>query len=571
MTIDVSRRAMMGAGAAGLAGFAAALRADAQTPPPPVPAEALPGAEALAGVSYTEAERSQMLAGLAERLDVIRALRAMEKPNSLAPALTFDPRLPGVAYDLAQGGDHPMPPETARFPDNPDDVAFASIPQLSRWLHRGEITSRALTEIYLERIARYGAGLQCFITVTPERARAEADGADRGFRQGRVRGWLHGVPYGLKDLFDAEGAPSTWGAEPYANRPPATQDSAVARKLREAGAVLLGKTALGALAYGDIWHDGVCKNPWNPMEGSSGSSAGSASATAAGLCAFAIGTETLGSIVSPSHRCGTTGLRPTFGRISRAGAMALCWSLDKVGPICRRVLDTAHVLAALNGADPADASSLDAGFEFHPMRTPAGMRVGYDPRWFEDAADHDRAFLEAARAVGATLIERAIPDIPVAQLAIGLFVEAAAAFEELTLNNWDDQLDWQDDSAWPNTFRQARFVTAIDYVQADRLRRRAMIQMHEAFDGLDAMIGPNFAGGMLTITNFTGHPQLAMRSGFIDSPARSLQNRPIEGTPVRRVPRASSLWAPLFEERTLIRLGHAIETRLGVAAERPAL
>jgi Asp-tRNA(Asn)/Glu-tRNA(Gln) amidotransferase A subunit family amidase len=256
--------------------------------------------------------------------------------------------------------------------------------------------------------------------------------------------------------------------------------------------------------------------------------------------------------------------------------MALCWSLDKIGPICRSVQDTAIVLAAINGRDPADPASLDHGFQYRDPgarfeRDVQGMRVGYDPRWFEQADPHDRAALEAARALGVSLSETRMPDTQSGPLILGLLVEAAAAFEDLTLTNKDDTLDWQDADAWPNTFRQTRFVSAIDYVQVDRVRRRVMQQMHEAFSGVDALMGPNFAGGMLLITNFTGHPQLVYRSGFIDSPARNLQNQPVAGSTPRRVPRASSLWAPLFEERNLIRLGRALEARLSVARERPNL
>lgn len=572
MTHDISRRGLIAAGAAGLTAFGSAAAQEAATAPNETDVR---GAEALAGVSYTDAERTQMLAGLADQLETIRALRAMAKPNDLAPALTFDPRLPGVTYeaqaDINDLGDTFRLPDRLRpLPASSEDIAYASIGDLANWLSHRDLSSRQLTEIYLDRISRHNPVLQCFITVTRERALREAGEADREIGAGRYRGALHGIPYGLKDLFDAEGAPTTWGAEPYANRGPAVRDSAVARKLREAGAVLLGKTATGALAYGDVWHEGVCKNPWNPDEGSSGSSAGSASATAAGLCAFGIGTETLGSIVSPSHRCGATGLRPTFGRVSRAGAMALCWSLDKIGPICRSVRDTAQVLHVIHGADPADPASISHGFATD-RRGPQDMRVGYDPRWLEQAEAHDHAALEAARALGVQLVEVRMPDIPAGQLVLGLFVEAAAAFEELTLNDWDDQLDWQDDSAWPNTFRQARFISAIDYVQSDRIRRRVMHEMHEAMSGVEALIGPNYAGGMLVATNFTGHPQLAFRSGFIHSPARTLQNQTIEGSAVRRVPRATSLWAPLFEERRLIRLGEAIEGALGVAHERPPL
>jgi Asp-tRNA(Asn)/Glu-tRNA(Gln) amidotransferase A subunit family amidase len=537
---------------------------------PSVRARDVQGGEALAGVTYTSAERQQMLTGLADQLETIRALRAIEKPNALQPAQVFNPRLPGVVYP-EQGGASAFVWEGRELPSSDEDIAFAPVHNLSSWLMRRAITSRRLTEIYLARIERLAPTLQCFVTVTADRARAEADAVDREIAAGRYRGPLHGVPYGLKDLFDAEGAPTTWGAEPYMNRGPATADSIVARRLKSAGAVLLGKTTTGALAYGDIWFNGVTKNPFNTEEGSSGSSAGSASATAAGLVAFGIGTETLGSIVAPSHRCGTTGLRPTFGRIPRTGAMALCWSLDKVGPLCRSVLDTALVLSALNGADPSDAGSFDHGFEYAGGADARGMRVGFDPSWYEDATPYDRAAFEAARAAGADLVEVRVPKQPDNALVQALLVEAAAAFEELTLTNQDDQLDWQDDSAWPNTFRATRFISAIDYVQIDRVRRRVMQEMHEVFSGVEALIGPNYAGGMLTITNFTGHPQLAFRAGFADVPARNINDEPTPGAAPRRVPMASSLWAPLFEERALIRLGRAIERELSVADERPSL
>lgn len=571
MTHSVSRRALVAAGAGGLAALAATARAQTAPSGPAIAAQDVGSAEKLAGVTYTDAERQQMLSGLADQLEAIRALRAIEKPNSLQPAQTFNPRLPGVMYaeqssSFATGSVDPGP-----LPASEEDIAFAPVWKLRRWFESRALTSRRLTDIYLARIERYAPLLQCFVTVTAERARREADQADREMRAGRFRGPLHGIPYGLKDLFDAEGAPTTWGAEPWMNNTPATADSIVARRLKEAGAVLLGKTTTGALAYGDIWFNGVTKNPWNPEEGSSGSSAGSASATAAGLIAFGIGTETLGSIVSPSHRCGTTGLRPTFGRVARSGGMALCWSLDKIGALCRSVLDTAAVLSVINGGDVSDASSLHHGFEYNGDTNVRGMRVGYDPAWFENAEANDRAALEAARALGVNLVEVRVPEQPGGALVQALLVEAAAAFEELTLSNADDTLDWQHDNAWPNTFRAARFVTAIDYVQIDRVRRRVMQDMDEVFSGVEAMIGPNFAGGMLTITNFTGHPQLAFRSGFIETPARTIFDGPVEGAQPKRTPVASSLWAPLFEERALIKLGRALEAQLGVAGERPTL
>lgn len=575
MTRDVTRRRLIEASAIGLAALGAS-SAQAQTPAAaPAPAAPSPaqlaGAEALAGVSYTDAERTQVLANIADQLEAIRALRAIEKPNALQPAQVFSPRLPGVAYPIQRKRVVTGRADAGALPSNDADIAFAPVWKLSRWLQSRALSSRRLTEIYLARIERHGPILQCFVTVMADRARAAADGADRELSRGRARGPLHGVPFGLKDLFDAEGAPTTWGAEPWMHNGPATSDSVVAARLKAAGAVLLGKTATGALARGDVWFGGVTKNPWNPEEGSSGSSAGSASATAAGLIGFGIGTETLGSLISPSHRCGTTALRPTFGRTPRTGAMALCWSLDKVGALCRCVLDTALVLSVLNGGDSSDAGSLDWGFEYDGNADARGMRVGYVPAWYETATDYDRAALDAARAIGVELVEVTPTPQPFSAFQQALRVEAAAAFEELTLTNADDTLAAQNNGAWPNTFRTARFITGVDYVQIDRVRRKAMHDMHALFSGIDALIGPNFAGGMLVTTNFTGQPQLAFRAGFIDTPARSLTGQPVEGAQPKRTTAASSLWAPVFEERALIRLGRAIERQLGVAEERPPL
>ena len=571
---EISRRWVLGAGAAGLSALGAAsvsrARADALGDQG-LTAREVAEAEEVAGVAYSKAERAQMLPTLADQLESIRMLRTLEKPNNLQPASVFNPRVPGVTYatqsDAVTAGALP----SAEAPGSDEDVAFAPVWRQRQWLDAGVLSSRQLTDIYLARIERIGPILECFISVTVERARTEADSADREMRAGRHRGALHGIPYGLKDLFDAEGAPTTWGGEPWMNRAPATADCIVAARLKDAGAVLLGKTTTGAIAYGDVWFNGKTRNPWNVEEGSSGSSAGSASATAAGLVSFGIGTETMGSIISPSNRCGTAGLRPTFGRTPRSGAMALCWSLDKVGALTRDVLDAAFVLDAIKGADISDASSFDHGFAYDGGADARGLRVGYDPAWFEEAGAHDRAALEAARAAGATLVETRMPDLPSQVFGLALLAESAAAFEELTLSNKDDTLDWQADAAWPNTFRAARFITAVDYIQVDRVRRRAMHEMHEWFSSFDAMIGPNFAGGMLTVTNFTGQPQLAFRSGFEDTPTRTLFGVPIEGAPSSRVPMASSLWAPLFEERTLIRLGRAIQRELGVAEERPRL
>jgi len=531
--------------------------------------DTLAEAERVMAVSYTPSEREQMLNGIDAWVSRVERLRAMEKPNGLAPALTFDPRLPGQTFRSQTSGVQGIQSDAGSLPSNSSDIAFAPVWKLAAWMSQGQLSSIELTELYLERIAQYGPQLECYVTVTADLARRQAAERDGERARGQVRGPLHGIPYALKDIIDVAGIRASWGATVYKDRI-AEETAIVAERLEAAGAVLLGKSTSGAIAYGDIWYDGVTRNPFNTKEGSSGSSAGSASATAAALCAFAIGTETLGSIVSPSHRCGTTGLRPTFGRVPRTGAMALCWSLDKIGPIVRSVSDAAIVLEAINGADAGDPSSLDHGFEVDFSRDLSGLKLGYNASWFEGGAEPDRAALNVARSLGVELVPIEIEDAPYAAMLIQLECEAAAAFEEITLENLDDQLRWQSDAAWPNTFRRARFASAVDMVNADRLRRKAMQTMAEVFEGVDAIIGPNFASGMLTLTNFTGHPQLAFRSGFLDLPTRPAFGGVEDSSgQTHSVPYASSLWAPLFEEGTLLSLGAQIEARLGVADTQP--
>jgi len=534
--------------------------------------ETVRAAEKIAALEFADEERAQMLDALGSAAESLVQLRKLKHPNDLQPALVFDPRLRGVRYDLRQGADVRLGGAYDAAPGTDDDVAFATAAQQANWLAAGRITSRQLTDLYLARIERHAPALENFVTVTADIARAQADASDRRRAAGRLLSPIDGLAYGLKDIIDVKDVAATWGAEPYRDRVGAA-DAAVYDRLRRAGAVLLGKTSVGAIAYGDIWFGGRTRNPWDPREGSSGSSAGSASATAAGLCSFSVGTETLGSIVSPSERCGTTGLRPTFGRVSRAGAMALCWSLDKIGPICRSVEDAALVLSALNGYDPADASSIAAGFSYDGASDLSGLRIGYVPGWFEEADPVDREALMAARTLGARMVETDWPDLPYGLLVDQLIVEAAAAFEELTLENLDDEMTWQDDAAWPNSFRRARFFPAVDLVQIDRLRRKVMTALHEAIDGIDVLLAPNFAGGVLTATNFTGHPQLTLRAGFRDTAPRSLWNDAAEGgsAPTARTPHNVSLIAGLFEERMALRIGRALEAAMGVQGERPAL
>ena len=543
--------------------------------------ETIAAAERLMGVRYTDAERALMQGNLAPQIENARKRRELDFPNDLAPATRFDPRLPGFR---APGPQPPLrwsEPDPGPLPSEEEDIAFAPVTHLAGWIHAGELTSRHLTEIYLSRIESIATLLECFVTVTAERARAEADAMDALLRAGTTLGPLHGVPYALKDLFDAAGVRTTWGAEPWADRI-AEGDAAVVERLRAAGAVLLGKASVGALAYGDLWFGGKTRNPWNLNEGASGSSAGSAAAAAAGLCAFAIGTETLGSITSPSQRCGTTGLRPTYGRVSRAGGMALCWSLDKVGPICRTVEDTGRVLAAINGGDSRDPGSIDMPFNHDAEADVTGLRLGWLPSAYEgdEVTEVDRAALVAAGDLGFELVEARLPDLPYDSLIATLYAEAAASFEQLTLSDTDDRLRRQDDGAWPNAFRKARFLSAVDHVQLDRLRRKVMEALDALFTEIDVLIGPFSTGPMLIASNFTGHPCMHLRAGFHHVPTRSelslAEGRLDLGAAVEseesfEVPHGVSLWAGLFEESRLLSVGAMLEARLNCAARRPTL
>ena len=521
------------------------------------------------GVDYTAAERGQMAEALALQMKRAQRRRAFALPMDLHPASVFDPRLPGFTMPDASGV-HLADAPVEALPESDVEIAFASVRQLGGWIRSGALSSERLTTIYLERIARLGPQLECIALATGDLALAQARAADARLAGGEWLGPLHGIPYGCKDLLDAADLPTRWGAEPYLDRVPSS-DSTVVRLLAEAGAVLVAKTSLGALAYGDIWHGGRTRNPWNTEEGSSGSSAGSGSGVAAGLFGFAIGTETLGSIVSPATRCGTAGLRPSFGRVSRTGAMALCWSLDKIGPMTRFVDDTALVLDVLNGFDAADPGSIGAAFKYDGNSSLAGMRVGYFEADLGDALD--RASLEHAAALGVTLVKLERAALPYETMIDILYAEAAAAFEELTLSGRDDLLTWQEPQAWPSAFRRARFISAVDLVQLDRLRRLVMREVDRWFGEVDVILGGPNVGPMGLITNFTGHPCLALPSGFRETPTRTMRglSMPVaiaEG-PAYRVPHSVWLWGRLFEEGPILRLGRALEDAFGVAGARP--
>ncbi|HEY6768307.1 MAG TPA: amidase [Candidatus Sulfotelmatobacter sp.] len=547
---------------------------------PEVSPETFAEAEKLVQVELTPSQRAmaagswrKTMASLYERRTGPRKL-ALE--STLAPASRWDPVLPG----LKSGPDHNQfirtKTDPGPLPGNDTEIAFAAVTRLSRWIEQRKLTSDRLTRIYLKRLQQFDPKLHCVITLTQDLALAQARKADSEIAAGKYRGPLHGIPWGAKDLLDTAGIRTTYGAEPFRDRVPAA-DAAVVKRLHEAGAVLVAKLSLGALALNDVWFGGQTMNPWLLEEASSGSSAGPASATAAGLVAFAIGSETGGSIVSPSMRCGITGLRPTYGRVARTGAMTLCWSLDKLGPMARTVEDTMLVLNAISGPDAGDVASVPSKFDYDSGASVEGLRIGYFPAWLNQnpATEVDRAAVDVVKKLGMIPVEMRIPDWPYDSLNLILFAEGAAAFEDLTLNGEMNQLRAQVPDAWPNIFREARFLSAVDFVQADRLRRKIAEEMIHVFSQVDALLVPSLRDEMLTITNFTGHPSLTLRAGFIEvAKARSDwapdPNNPMPTfAPPRRVPHGVTLIGRLFDEGTLGRVGLALEQAFGVASEHP--
>lgn len=544
---------------------------------PPVTTATFAEAEKLAQVTLTPAQR-RMAAGswrtaLASCYNRRTDPKKLALEDTLAPATVWNPQIPGATatprrdrFVRSAGGTQPLPAADA-------DIAYAPVSQLSRWIAGRQLTSERLTNIYLDRIARFDPRLRCIITLTRERALADSWRADREIAAGQYRGPLHGIPWGAKDLLDTGGIATTYGAEPYRNRIPA-KDAVVAQRLNEAGAVLLAKLSLGALALNDIWFGGQTMNPWLLEEGASGSSAGPGAETAAALVGFSIGSETGGSIVSPSMRCGVTGLRPTYGRVPRTGAMTLCWSLDKLGPMTRSVEDALLVLNAITGPDAGDTASVDSHLDFDADRPVFGLRVGYIPAWMKEApaTDVDRAALETVKKLGMTAVPVSLPDWPYESLNTILFAEAAAAFEELTLSGKADQLKAQVPDAWPNIFRQSRFLSAVDFVQADRLRRKVAEQMAHLFTQVDVLLVPSLRDEILTITNHTGHPSLTLRAGIVEvSEARS-DWAPVPGKPLpkfnppRKVPHGITLIGRLFDEGMLGSVGIALEREFNISA-----
>ncbi len=583
----------------GLLGVLAACRGDEQKP---VANQATPGAptafntgpavgpdvspatfaeaEKLAQVQMTDAQRVMEAASwrtsMAPLLERRTGPRKVALEPGLAPATVWNPVLPGQTAGPARDRFARSALDAGPLPTSDEDIAFAPVTRLSRWIETRKLTSERLTSIYLERIKRLNPKINCIITLTPDLALAQAKQADREIAAGKYRGPLHGIPYGVKDLLDTAGIATTYGAEPYRNRVPAA-DSAVVKRLTDAGAVLVAKLSMGALALNDIWFGGQTMNPWLLQEGASGSSAGPGAATAAGLVGFAIGSETGGSIVSPSMRCGVTGLRPTYGRVARTGAMTLCWSLDKLGPMTRSVEDAMLVLHAISGPDAGDVASVPSRLDYDAAAPVKGLRVGYFPAWMKEspATDVDRASLDVVAKLGLVPTPVTLPDWPYDSLNLMLFAEAAAAFEELTLSNQVDQLKMQVPDAWPNQFREARFLSAVDFVQGDRLRRKVAMEMVRVMSQVDLLLVPSLRDEMLVISNNTGHPSLTLRTGFVEvSEARSDwapdPAHPLPRfSPPRRVPHGVTLIGRLFDEGTIGRVGLAMERAVNVVGERP--
>jgi Asp-tRNA(Asn)/Glu-tRNA(Gln) amidotransferase A subunit family amidase len=581
---------LLGAAAAG----AAAQTSQTTQPPPGTPPAFGTGPQVgpeVSATTFTEAEklvqielteRDREIAANSWRSNMAALYERRTGPRkvawepALAPALRWDPILPGQKAGPERNQFIRSRTDPGPLPSRDKDIAFAPVTKLSRWIETRKLTSERLTNIYLERLQRFDPKLRCVITLMREPALAGAKQADAEIASGKYRGPLHGIPWGAKDLLDTAGVPTTYGAEPFRNRIPA-EDAAVVKRLRAAGAVLVAKLSLGALALNDIWFGGQTMNPWLLEEGSSGSSAGPGASTAAGLVGFAIGSETGGSIVGPSMRCGITGLRPTYGRVPRTGAMTLCWSLDKLGPMTRTVEDSMLVLNAISGPDPGDVASVPSKLDFAAGKSVQGLRVGYFPKWITEApaTDVDRAALATVKKLGMVPVEVSIPDWPYDSLDLILFAESAAAFEEITLNHQLDQLKVQVPDAWPNVFRQSRFLSAVDFVQTDRFRRKVAEEMARVFSQVDLLLVPSLRDEMLTITNFTGHPSLTLRAGFVEvSEARSDwapdPNHPLpKFSPPRRVPHGVTLIGRLFEEGTLGEAGIALENAIAVVNEPP--
>jgi len=523
-----------------------------------ITAQDITSAEKIAGLNFTLKEKKMMLDDLKDNLSDYKKMREISLNNSVSPALIFNP-LP-AGFDLSRFQKENFfiydEPKDVQLPENLEELAFYPVTDLAWLIKNRKITSEQLTRLSLDRLKKYGPKLHCVVTLTEDLALKQARQADLEITSGHYRGPLHGIPYGLKDLFAVKGYPTRWGSPIYKNQT-IDENATVLEKLTEAGAVLVAKLSMGELAWGDIWFGGMTRNPWDPAQGSSGSSAGSASATAAGLVAFAIGTETWGSIVSPSTRCGTSGLRPTFGRVSRYGAMALSWSMDKIGPIARSAEDLVLIFKAIIGPDGKDRTVFDLPFSYNGREDLKNIKVGYLKKAFDQVRNNKEkylAVLAVLKSLGLELIEIDLPEIDPNIISFILNVEAATAFDEVTRKNLDDLMVRQGKNAWPNAFRQARFVPAVEYIQANRIRTLLIEQMAKKLKGIDVYVAPS-AGENLLLTNLTGHPTVVVPCGFDH----------------KEHPLSISFTGNLFEEGKTLRLAKAYQLATGFHLKHPDL
>lgn len=514
-------------------------------------------AEKILGLEFTPAERDSMIDVLNEQRYNYEEIRNYNLSNDIPPSIQFNPLPVGFKFDEKKkefiAGNY----SSTQMPESIDDLAFYSIGELAHLLKTEQITSAELTKFYLERLKKYGPVLESVITLTEDLALKQAAKADEEISAGNYKGLLHGIPYGAKDLLAVKNYKTTWGAEPYKEQM-IDENAAVIQKLEEAGAILTAKLTMGALAWGDVWFDGKTRNPWDTTQGSSGSSAGSAASVSAGLLPFAIGTETYGSIVSPSTVTGITGLRPTYGRVSRAGAMALSWTMDKIGPICRNAEDCAIVLNAIAGPDGKDQSVYDFPFNYNPNLDIKKLRIGYLKDDFDSTYDfkkNDSLALETFGKNGIRLIPVKLPKHNIYDISIMLSAEAAAAFDDLTRSGKDDLLVRQIKNAWPNVFRAARFIPAVEYINASRIRYLLIQDMAKLMDSVDVIIAPSWNGDNLLLTNLTGHPAIVVPNGFSE-----------EGTPT-----SISFIGGLFEEGEIIAVGKAFQEMTEFHRKHPEL
>lgn len=481
----------------------------------PITREVVANAEKLIGLEFSDEKREMMLDGLSERLNSYEVIRRQKISYTTPPAVLFNPIPVGFRFDTERKKPKWSSSGKVPLPANLDDLAFYSVGELAALIKSRKISSEQLTRMYLDRLKKYGPKLECVITLTEDLALEQARRADREITAGKYRGPLHGIPYGAKDLLSTKGIRTTWGSVPFKNQV-FDDDATVIKKLESAGAVLVAKTTMGELAWGDVWFGGMTRNPWSPKSGSSGSSAGSSSGTSAGLFAFAIGSETYGSILSPASICGVTGLRPTYGRVSRAGVMSLSWTMDKLGPICRTVEDCALVFDAIHGPDGIDQTVFDAPFNYRPKVDLRKLRIGYLKSDFDKKKNrtNDLATLAVLESLGAKLIPIELPKYPIEDISFVLSTEGATAFDELTRSNQDDLMVRQIKNAWPNVFRKARFVPAVEYLQAQRIRYLLIQDMAGLMKDIDVYVAPWDVGDNLLLTNLTGHPSVGVPNGF---------------------------------------------------------